>query len=512
MSHTAHVPAETLPPALLADIQQDWVLQEYDRALARMEERWLLAPQDPVRCLHYATILGHCSRFHAARRVLDELVDGAASGRRLWALGSAGVASCDFQRFDWAADYMRQAAAEPHPPAAVFHRWVEALERLNRLSEAAAALAEGQSRFPQHPGLALMEARLARRSGAVAQASRLARHVIGMAQASADIQCQAGYELGHALDAQDRCAEAYSAFVAAKDIQRRQAAGFEAMWRARVRRMESAENMPTAEEFRHWANASTATSRPHAFLVGCPRSGTTLLERMLGSHPQLASSSESVVWHSAVWMPFLREAADASSMRVVLTGMTPDQAAAARDRYWQNIVQTVEGEIGDRLLLDKNPSIFSMLPGAVRLFPEARMLVALRDPRDIVWSCFTQWLPVNTGTAAFVRLDTTAEQVAAELGQWQRLRARLATPWLEVRYETMVRQTESEMRRVLSFLSLPWSQEVLTFHERSDMVRSPTYAAANRPVHQEAVGRWRRYAALIQPVETKLKGMIRDLE
>ena len=184
--------------------------------------------------------------------------------------------------------------------------------------------------------------------------------------------------------------------------------------------------------------------------------------------------------------------------------MTPQQIEAGRDRYWRNIVQTVEGELGDRLLLDKNPSVFPVLAGAVRMFPEARVLVALRDPRDIVWSCFTQSLPVNAGTAAFVRLESTAEQVAAELGQWFQLRPRLATPWLEVRYETIVRQTEPEMRRVLSFLGLPWSPEVLAFHQRRDMVGSPTYAAATPPVHQEAVGRWRRYAALIEPLEVQL--------
>jgi tetratricopeptide (TPR) repeat protein len=503
--------ASSFPPELLADIQQDWMFQEYGRALTRMEEHWLAAPQDPVRCLHYATILGHCSRFHAARPLLDGLVTAAAPERRLWALGSAGVACCDFQRFDWAAEYMRQAAAEPEPPATVFHRWVEALERLNRLSEAAAALAEGQWRFPLHPGLALLAARLARRSGAIEQAERLACEVIGMPQASSDIQCQAGYELGHALDAQDRCAEAYTAFVAAKEIQRPQAAAFAEIWRVRMRKMRSAENLPTAREFRRWAEAPPVMPRRHAFLVGCPRSGTTLLERMLGSHPQLASSSESAVWHSSVWMPFLRDCRGASGMRAVLAGMTPQQIEAGRDRYWQNIAQTVEGEVGDRLLLDKNPSVFPVLAGAVRLFPEARVLVALRDPRDIVWSCFTQPLPVNAGTAAFVRLESAAEQVATELGQWFQLRPRLATPWLEVRYETMVRQTESEMRRLLSFLDLPWSREVLSFHRRRDMVRSPTYAAATQPVHQEAVGRWRRYAALIEPLEKQLGEVMREL-
>ena len=500
-----------LPPGLLADIQRDWMVQEYGRALARMEEHWLAAPQDPLRCLHYATILGHCSRFHDARPLLNELVTTAAPERRLWALGSAGVACCDFQRFDWAADYMQQAAAEPEPPAAVFHRWVEALERLNRLSEAAEALTEGQSRFPQHPGLALLAARLARRSGAMERAECLVRGVIGMPHASSDIQCQAGYELGHTLDAQDRYAEAYAAFVAAKEIQRPQAAAFEAMWQARIRHMASTENLPTAAEFRGWAKAPPVEPHSHAFLIGCPRSGTTLLERMLGSHSQLASSSESTVWHSAVWMPLLRECTGASGMRAMLAGITHQQIAAGRDRYWRNIDQTVDGAIGSRLLLDKNPSVFPVLAGAVRLFPEARTLVALRDPRDIVWSCFTQSLPVNTATAAFIQLESTAEQVAAELRQWFQLRSRLATPWLEVRYETMVRQTESELQRVLSFLGLPWSRDVLAFHQRDDMVRSPTYVEATQPVHQEAVGRWRRYAALIEPLEGQLGEAIREL-
>ncbi|MDX8497990.1 autotransporter outer membrane beta-barrel domain-containing protein [Mesorhizobium sp. VK4C] len=499
-------PEASFPSGLLADIQRDWMLQEYDRALARIEQHWLADPRDPMLQLHYATILGHCSRFHTARTVLDELVAAAGPGQRLWALGSAGVACGDFQRFDWAAEYLQKAAAEPEPPAIAFHRWVEALERLNRLQEASTALAEGQLRFPGHPGLKLLSARLARRSGAVEQAERLARGVICMQDASPEIRCQAGYELGHALDAQDRCAEAYAAFLAAKEIQRPQAAAYASIWHARMQRLRSAEDDPSAEDFRRWADTSPTTPRRHAFLVGCPRSGTTLLERMLGSHPQLAASSESTVWLSSLWMPFLREcdADGISGMRAVLGAMTPQQIEAGRSRYWRDVGQTVDRVLGDRLVLDKNPSIFSVLPGAVRFFPDSRMLVALRDPRDVVWSCFTQYLPINPTTAAFVRLDTTAEQTTAELGQWVRLRPRLATPWLEVRYENLVQQTEPELRRVLSFLGLPWSPDVLAFHERGDMVRSPTYAAAAQPVHGNALGRWQRYAALFEPLEAQL--------
>ena len=155
-----------LPSSLLAEIQGDWAVQDYGRALTRIEAHWRAEPQDAVRRLYYATILGHCSRFDAARPVLDSIVEDAAPDARLWALGSAGWASSDFRRFDWAADYMGRAATCLDPPATVFRTWVEALERLNRLDDAAAALAEGRLRFPGDCGLMLLAARLARRAGA----------------------------------------------------------------------------------------------------------------------------------------------------------------------------------------------------------------------------------------------------------------------------------------------------------------------------------------------------------
>ena len=84
--------------------------------------------------------------------------------------------------------------------------------------------------------------------------------------------------------------------------------------------------------------------------------------------------------------------------------------------------------------------------------------------------------------------------------------------WQEVHYEVIARHPESELRRILAFLDLPWSEDVLAFHQRRDMVQSPTYAAVGRPVHQEAVGRWRRYADLFQPLKSQLDEVLRESE
>lgn len=497
--------ATTLPDDLVAAIRGDWHAQDYGRAQERMEAYWQAAPEEPLRLLTHAQILGHCGRYEEALAHLRHLADRAAPEKRLWALGSAGVACCDFQRFDLATGFLERAVSGFDAPAAVYYRLAEARERMNRLADAETTLAEGRARFTDHPGLTLVAARLARRQGDLERCEALARRVIRQADASDDARIQAGYELGNALDGQDRCAKAYAAFMAAKALQRPQADSFAGQWRAHMQGLTDPANLPTAGEFNQWAAESrmegAPASAPHAFLVGSPRSGTTLLERMLDRHSGVASSSESSVWLCDVWKPFIRdERLPAGGLPRRLAAVTSADRREACARYWRHIDQTVQGGLANRLLLDKNPSVFSQLPAVSRFFPEARVLVARRDPCAIAWSCFTQYLPMNAATAAFISLDSTLAQIKAEQGQWERLRPGLATPWLEVRYEELVRQTESEMRRVFDFLDLPWEPDVLKADANQSPARSPSYAAATRPVYSSSLERWRRYESYFPPL------------
>ena len=212
------------------------------RSTAALWHEWRSTGAGPARSAAmpaYATILGHCSRFQVARRLLDELV---VAPRRSGACGRWGLQA-------WRAAIFSGSIGQPnicnrrrsnrHRPQPCF----TAGPRHSNVSigclKPQGCWPKARSRFPHHPGLVLLSARLARRNGALEQAERLARQVIGMPESSPDIRCQAGYELGHALDAQDRCAEAYAAFLAAKEIQRPLAQPFESAWRARTRQMRS---------------------------------------------------------------------------------------------------------------------------------------------------------------------------------------------------------------------------------------------------------------------------------
>ena len=141
------------------------------------------------------------------------------------------------------------------------------------------------------------------------------------------------------------------------------------------------------------------------------------------------------------------------------------------------------------LLLDKNPSPTTWLHLWLRLFPALKVIIALRDPRDVVVSCYFQNLRLNTTNANFLSLERTAKHYADLMDVWLRLRELGGFDWIETRYEDVVANLEAEGRRVTEFLGLAWHPQQAVFHEtnRQKFVFSPTYAEATRPFIS---GRW----------------------
>jgi len=142
-----------------------------------------------------------------------------------------------------------------------------------------------------------------------------------------------------------------------------------------------------------------------------------------------------------------------------------------------------------------------LLPGMLRLFPETRLLIALRDPRDVVISCFMQYLPLNPNSVCFLTLERTARRYAHDMAVWRKLREMIPAPWLEIRYENSVADLEREARRGLEFLGLSWDPSVLQYRERlkAKAVSSPTYEAVSKPLYTSAIGRWKNYEKFLEP-------------
>ncbi len=168
--------------------------------------------------------------------------------------------------------------------------------------------------------------------------------------------------------------------------------------------------------------------------------------------------------------------------------------------------------IGTRLHLDKNPAVNLMIPALRRVFPEIKLIVALRDPRDVIVSCFLRYLPITPVSVCFLTLDRAIDRFALDMGAWLKMRDMIGD-WIEVHYEDTVRDLAREARRVLEALALPWDDAVLNYRDRAKRkpVRSPSYEEVARPIFTNSIGRWQNYERHLAPVTAKLAPLIKSL-
>ncbi len=239
---------------------------------------------------------------------------------------------------------------------------------------------------------------------------------------------------------------------------------------------------------------------PLAFLGGHPRSGTTLLEQILDAHPGVAALDEPTAFLE-VLQPEFHKSSQLSSARVNVL----------RRNYIEALRNDLEADATGKLLIDKNPSPTARLPLWLRVFPELRVLIALRDPRDVVLSCYFQNIPLNATNVNFLSLERLAKHYADLMGVWLAVREWAGFNWIETRYEDVVANLPSEGRRVTEFLGLHWHGDQEKFYEKSGarQLYSPTYQDVTRPVYSRSVGRWRAYEKHLAPILPALEPFCR---
>jgi hypothetical protein len=189
-----------------------------------------------------------------------------------------------------------------------------------------------------------------------------------------------------------------------------------------------------------------------------------------------------------------------------LNALSAERRAEVRRRYLKSLLREGGCEPAAQILLDKNPSPSTALHIWLRVFPEVKVIIALRDPRDVVVSCFFQNLMLTPTNANFLSLERTATHYANLMDVWLRLREVGGFDWLETRYEDVVANVEAEGRRVTEFLGLSWHPDQANHREiaRHKFVFSPTFSDVAKPVHSRAVGRWQHYAEALAPIQERL--------
>ncbi len=238
-----------------------------------------------------------------------------------------------------------------------------------------------------------------------------------------------------------------------------------------------------------------------AHLIGFPRSGTTLLEQRLDAHPGLVASPERVAFLRDA-LPALCRAGGGPLTLATLDAVPPAVLQQERALYLARMEAVLGETIAGRVHLDKNPNHTGLLPGLLRLFPESRLVVALRDPRDMVTSCVLRTFRLSEFSAMLLDWQSAAELYAVEMGAWLRYRAELDPQmWIETRYEDGLDNPRGETARVLAALGLPWDDAVLDYRVRIQrkVVNSPTQTEVRLPPYRHAIGRWQAYEPWLRP-------------
>jgi tetratricopeptide (TPR) repeat protein len=386
-------------------------------------------------------------------------------------------------------------------------------ERRHQLDDARTVIDEALQRDPGHEEAQLQQAVLDRRRGQVADAELKLRALVDDQSRSPTTRAQASYELAQLLDDQERFDDAFTAFVAAKRLLKPYATPFREQSQMTFQRNQELLGSLDRSTYESWRKVAE-TDRVYRFsvLTSHPRSGTTLIEQVLDSHDELISADEFDVFAEWIHSPIFRKFRHDTPILTVLEHVPPAVRQQARATYWQQTEAIFDQPIGTRMLLDKNPGVMIMMPVFNWAFPEMKMLIAIRDPRDVVLSCFMQKVPLTAIGSNWLNLTDTAEYYSRTMQTWLAVRNVTESPWLQFRYEDVVEDLEGQSRRILEFLGLPWDDKVLKFYEhaREKVVRSPTYKDVTKPVYQRSVGRWQNYAQHLEPVLEKLEPFVKE--
>ncbi len=483
-----------------------WKRQDYQRTLDTLEHAARLDPANVRIQLDLGRAYGLRYDYAAAARCFEKAVRVASN--RVAVMAEAGRRCEEFDNFEMAGRYFNLAAQQSGVTATVFVALAELSERHARLDEAEACVDRALAAEGENPSARLVRARLHRLRGKPEESESDLRSLLAKPVIETSLRVRLWYELAANLDRQGRYDDAMTALLEAKALLRPAAVTHQATLQGIQDRVREMEHTISAEVLKRWHDSLEVLlpGRRLAVLCGHPRSGTTLLEQVLDSHEDIISAEETHIFHDEAYLPLSRGVAPETSVLELLEATPVSALQRARENYFRFMAAFLGKPIGNKLLVDKNPALNVLIPAVARIFPEARLLVAIRDPRDVCLSCFMQPLALNPVSSAYLSLDATVIQYTSVMGFWNAMRTRLGSAWMEIRYEDVVADLEGTSRRMFSFLEVEWDERVLRFHEhaRNKPLRSPSYAEVARPVYRGAAGRWRNYQRYLEPHLEKL--------
>ena len=498
-------------------------------AIAAFRQAIQLEPEKAVFHFNLGAVLHECRRF-------DEAIGSYRQAIRIKpdfadAYANLGAALRDDRKPAEAAVADRQAIKLNPKLAAAHVNLGAALNDQGKLGEAAAAYPRAIALAPDSElahgnlGSVLMElGRVAESRAALERALRLAprnikhRRYLGelspyvtgdprltaleelakdAAQLSIDGRLDLHFALGKAYDDIGQREKAFNHWRAGNALKRSQIDYDEA---AELRAFDRIQSAFAAGLMRRWQHAGHS-SRVPVFIVGMPRSGTTLIEQILASHPDVFAAGE---------LDHFEAAAKEIRTQIGTSAHFPETIRAMAGADFQDLGARYLAQIHElapaaKRAVDKMPGNFRLL-GLIHLaLPNASIIHVSRNPIDTCLSCFSKLFTAEQNfTYDLAELGRYHCAYQALMAYWHRVL--LANRILEVQYEDVINDLPGQARRIISHCGLEWDSRCLSFHKTERPIRTASAVQVRQPLYQSSVGRWRAYEPFLRPLLTPLSG------
>lgn len=252
----------------------------------------------------------------------------------------------------------------------------------------------------------------------------------------------------------------------------------------------------------------SSSQRP-ILVIGMPRSGTSLVEQILARHPEVAPGGEIPFWPRALCrVTDLVATADSCDMSLLRTQLSDEWRLAAATEYQQALQHISDAP----RVVDKLPGNFRFAGLIAKSIPGAVILHCCRDPRDTCLSCFCQLFDdrgLQLATGSLLTLSQMYRDYRRMMDHWTAVMPGRIT---DVCYERLVRDPESEVRRLLDACHLPWHPDCLSFHRSAEVVRTASSAQVRQPFYRSSDGKWRNYSGQLTELSRALQDLISDYE
>jgi tetratricopeptide (TPR) repeat protein len=493
---------------------------QYDEARRLIAKALALNPRDPGALSNLGNVLSELNRPAEAVESLKRAL--ALKPDYVEGIYNLGNALSTARRYEEAVGAYREALARRPALAAAEFALAEALRQLNRTDEALALLQQILDREPRNSNahnrrgvilrelgrpadaLAAFDASIAldptqtepylaliSLKGVTVDDPRIGamEQLAGRTDLPPDRRGPLLFALSQAYERAGRYEESFRHLLEGNRLRRSQVNYDE---RPARRRFERLRQIFTAELLAEKRDQGAASEVP-IFVLGFPRSGTTLVEQILASHPAVHGAGELVI---------MGEIAAALTARETLyfPECMPFLGADALTRAGEAYVARMQALAPEaQRITDKMPDNY-MFVGLIHLIlPRARIIHLRRDPLDVCLSCFGQHFEGEINYSYDLR----------ELGRYHRMYLDLMEHWrlmlppgamLEVQYESVVEDIESQARRILDYCGLPWDPRCIAFHQTDRVVRTASVDQVRRPIYRSSVQRWRHYEAQLAPL------------